>query len=383
MRGDGWVVLRVSGLSVEKLLNAAREQGIVLHALHREKNRDVTLRLAPGQEAAFRALAEEKGYAVGESRRLGPLRWGRRLRRRGGLLAGVVLAAALAVWSLGCVWQVRIENAGPYAGEVRAYLEQLGVRAGMRRSAVRLGELREKLEWRLPKVKWVRVEWAGVILRVRLEPGTPPPEGEDASAPSDVVAAEDGLLKRLTVFAGTPEAKAGDFVRAGQTLIRGEERDAEGKTVPVAARGEAIARVWVTVRSEVPLKDYASVPTGRQTERTVLRAPFFSWSLTDEPDYLTWDMERKTVAIGGAWLPVWAERETYAEVYLQPVPRNLEDVTREGEKAALLRLNQALIGDETVDKWINCSMIEGEYIIVEATAETVRDIARREEKKIP
>jgi hypothetical protein len=53
---------------------------------------------------------------------------------------------------------------------------------------------------------------------------------------------------------------------------------------------------------------------------------------------------------------------------------------REGAQAAFLALKQALITDEIVDKWINFSMIEGDNILVTATAEVHRDIGRRPTK---
>ena len=73
---------------------------------------------------------------------------------------------------------------------------------------------------------------------MRLEQGVPPPETAVLTGHADVVAAEDGVIKRLTAFAGTPAVKEGDFVRAGQVLIEGQEM---GKAVK--ARGEAAARV--------------------------------------------------------------------------------------------------------------------------------------------
>ena len=60
MERESLVRLRVSGLSAEKLLNAAREKGIVLRKISRQKNRSLLVLLPCGQEAAFRALAEEK-----------------------------------------------------------------------------------------------------------------------------------------------------------------------------------------------------------------------------------------------------------------------------------------------------------------------------------
>ena len=373
---ETWAVrFRVSGLSVEKLLNAARQQGMTFFRVKREKNRDMVIACPPQTYRVFRALAEEKGYQVGEARPVGLLGQVRRLGRRGGLIAGIGAAVVLIALALSFVWQVRVENAGPYEGEVRSYLAELGVVPGIPRVSVHLDELREKLEWRLPKVKWVRVEWAGVALRVALEEGTPPPEGEGLT-PVDVIASEDGVLKRLTTYAGTPQAQAGDLVRAGQVLIKGEERGKDGEIIPVRARGEAVARVWYSVSVRLPLTEYVSIPTGRISERRLIETPFFVWSREEAPDYLTADRERDYVTVGGAWLPVRVARERYAEVRLEKNTRDPEEVKKEGEKAAVLALNRALIHDETVDKWINFSMIEGDNIIVTATAEILRDIGR-------
>ena len=378
MRMKREVRFRVSGLSVEKLLNEARKKGIFLCGIRREKSREISATASPRAYGAFRALAEEKGYQVGPERAVGLLRLERGLLRRTGLLLGGVLAAGLLVWALGFVWQVRVENAGPYLGEVRAYLEELGVRPGIRRSRVALSDLREKLEWRLPQVKWVKTEWAGVVLRVRLEEGAPPPEIESAGEAADVVAGEDGILTRLITYAGTPQAKAGDFVRAGQVLIRGEERGEGGQPVPVKARGEAVARLWVSVRARVPGWRYASVPTGRQGEARALWTPFYTWPSHPGPDYLTADRTVRHIPVGGAWLPVVLVREEREEAALERESRSLEEMKREGAGAALSVLNRALLTDEIVDKWINCAMIEGDTMIVTATAEVLRSIGRRQ-----
>ena len=45
-------------------------------------------------------------------------------------------------------------------------------------------------------------------------------------------------------------------------------------------------------------------------------------------------------------------------------------------RAALNQLNLLAIHDETVDKWLNFSMIERDIIVVEATAEVARQIAQ-------
>ena len=376
---NGQVQFHAKGLGMEKLLNAARQQGISFSRVKREKSRSLLLRCSPKDYAAFRALAEEKGFEVSQAQPMGWLRLEKRLGKRIGLWAGALIALGLLIWALGYVWEVRVENAGAYLGEVRSFLEEQGVRPGIRRSAVSLSELRDSLAWRLPKVKWVRTEWEGVSLVVRLEEGVPPPETVSIEGAGDVVAAADGLIHRVTTYAGTPLVKAGDFVKAGQTLIRGEERGKDNEVHPVQARGEVIARQWVIVNVRMPVTETVSEPTGRTAVRRVIETPFFAWRREEEPDYLTSDISREVLPLGGAWLPVRLARETISEVSLREAPRDLEEVKREGAKAAVFGLNQAIMKDETVDKWINFSMIERDTMTVTATAEILKDIGRREQ----
>ena len=374
---NGQVQFRVKGLSAEKLLNAARQQGISFTRVKREKSRSLLLRCSPKDYAAFRALAEEKGYEVSEAQPVGFLRLEKRLGKRTGLWAGALIALGLLIWALGYVWEVRVENAGAYLGEVKTFLNELGIHPGIRRSGVHLSDLRDKLEWRLPKVKWVRAEWQGVSLVVRLEEGVPPPNVVSNEGTGNIVAASDGLIQRVTAYAGTPAVKAGDFVKTGQTLIRGEERGKDGTAHPVQARGEVIARQWISVAARVPVMETASEPTGRKTVFRVIDTPFFSWQREEEPDYLTSDREKETLPLGGVWLPVWVVRETFTEVSLHPRRRDVEEAKREGAQAAIFALNQALINEETVDKWMKFDMIEGDAITVTATAEILKDIGRR------
>ncbi len=375
MKGLLSLRFRITGLNVEKLINEARKRGLTLQRARREQNRSLTVDVSPRDCRALQALAREMGYETGQAEPLGLLLLWKRLRRRPGLWTGILIGTALLVWSMGYVWLVRVENAGPYAGEIRLYLEENGIQPGIRRSAVDLQALREGLEWRLPKVKWVRAEWAGVALRLRVEEGTPPPETAELQA-GDVVAAEDGLLKRLTVYAGTPAARPGDLVKEGQVLIRGEERGKNGATVPVRARGEAVARAWITVRLRVPAAEYASIPAGRRQERRILQTPMGSFCTEPEEDYLICETDQRTVPLGGAWLPIQLIREARTEIWLEAREKDADSLRGEGEAAALNALEKAAYPHEMVDKWINFSMIEGDYIIVTATAEIERDIGR-------
>lgn len=375
---SGKVCFRASGLSLEKLLNEAGKREIRLWQVKRLENREIEIICTQSAYQAFREMAEEKDFRLTEGKPIGMYRKICRMKKRWALALGGFCCLGLLFFSMGFFWQIKVQGAGVYEGEVRLFLKEMGVHPGMLRGSLSPALLQEKLEWRLPKVKWVQAEYSGVCLVIRLEEGVPPPLVESEGASGNVVAHEDGILSRLITYAGTPAAKAGDFVRAGQVLIRGEERGEGGEMIPVKARGEALARIWIQTSAQAPLAEIKTEPTGESTERRVLATPFFSFSFADTPDYLAWDTERKQIPLGGAWIPMYLQREVYWEAALEKGERNIEQAKAEAARAALWALQKAAENEEMVDKWIEFSMIKGDTIVATATAEFLRDIGRYE-----
>lgn len=374
---DGMQVsFRLKGLSAEKLMNEARKRGIVLLRIKRRPGRSLTACCARKDYGALRKLSEEKGYEISAPAPVGLLRRVMHLRRRWGIALGAAVGAALLMYALGFIWQIQILGAGPYEGEVQAFLRERGVHAGIRREQVDWAALRDALEWRLPAVQRVRLDAAGIVVRVLVDQGVPPPAIETAGDAGDVVADRDALVLSVVTYAGTAQVKPGDFVRAGQTLILGQEAAGAGGTIPVKARGSVTGRVWETARVRVPLTETATIPTGRIAVCRALTGPLFAWRYEEPPDYLTADVEITRLPLGGAWLPVTLVKESYREAALEKIMRNQEEVAREAEQIALRRLSEMLKNAETVDKWINFRMIEGDHMVVEAAAELWTEIGR-------
>ncbi len=360
------------GAGAEKLINAAYKRGVRLRLIRRQKDRSLTGYCRKSDAAALEAIAGETGFALEWRGGDAVFRAAAYLRFRPGLIVGAAILPLLVGFLMSFLWQVRVTNAAQYVGEVRLFLMENGVRPGRRLSELSAADLQAALEHRLPAVKWARVTLRGVVMTVDLTPGT---NRKDEAEDGDLVAAEGGLIVRVACFAGTPLVKPGEVVVPGQTLIQGRERGADGETVPVRARGEAIARVWTQARATVRLTETLSVETGREYERLLVETPFFSYAKAAPPDYLTSDVTRERTALG-AFLPVYAVRETYRELALEYVPRDEAQCRREAAEIAEFLLLRALrADDEVVDKWVDYSMIGGGSITATATAETLRDVA--------
>jgi similar to stage IV sporulation protein len=371
------VRVRVEGLSLEKLITRAAAEGIRLRRVERVTPRALLATVRGADLRALERIAETVGWRVtvqGES----ALRRSQGLLARRTMLACGVLVFLAGVWLADTrVWFVRIEGAGESAGEVRAVLEEQGARPGQPRAALDTQVIRRALERRLPRVAWVDVDLRGVTLTITCVPARMPEPAAYGGEPVDVVAARDGIVAGLTVYAGIAEVKVGDAVRRGQVLVRGEERTADGAMRPVAARAEVLSRVWYTGGARIPATENVATPTGSAAERTLLCTPWLRWSDAPPPDYAEQDVDVHRQVIGGIFVPVWVQRERYEEVTLSLAPRPQEALERESAAAAERIAREKMpFRLRILDKWVEYSMIKEDHFSAEVVLEALEDIAQ-------
>jgi similar to stage IV sporulation protein len=370
------VSFRMEGLSLERLLNLAGEQNIMLHDLTRNGLKAVEGVCVESDYAKLAELAEKRGWKLTrlKHKRLSAVRnW---LKKRLAVAVGLVICLTLAIVSMQFIWRIDILDAGPYESEVRLYLKEQNIHPGIWKRDISLQTLTSGLEWRMPKVAWVQSYYRGAALVIRCVLGVPPPGVETQGGPGDVVAQRDGILVTLLPLAGTPVCKPGDMVRAGQVLISGWERGTGKEKIPVKARGIAMARGWVGAKVRIPLDEVHSEPTGRTYVSQAIQTPYFQVGTLETPEFLQYDRTVEQWPIGGVWWPVYLRRETFEEVALTVVPRDDAEVKAEAGLAALRELSQKLgAGHEPVDKWVDYCMIEGRMLEATAIAEILADIA--------
>ena len=369
---------RISGLRLERLLESLRGQGIELYDIKRQNARSMQLSCAAAQGKQLEAMAGMLGFSVDPLPPQGWLLRLVRLRRKGIFLGCAGVAAVLLLLSLQFIWHIKITGAGVYRGEVLSFLREKQIGVGCLRRDLDLQALCNELLYRLPRVAWVRAKTTGVTLHVDITQGVPMPAVEPYGGPGDIVAARDGVIERIDVYEGKAAAKAGDTVRAGDVLIRGLENSAgRGAAREVRARGHVYARTWVQAQAVASLCETLSIPTGRSS--LVRRFCFLSARvpLDNEPEYLTDDVEIKRVPLGGCWFPLWYEEALHIESALEKTLRSRGEACAQAGEAAMRRLILMCGGsDEMIDKFLDYSMIDGETVLVTATAELRQDIGR-------
>lgn len=368
----------VEGLNLERFVRMAGERGVALSGIRRPGGRRITACAAEPALPVLTQMAEECGWRLIVGRRQGAGRMLDALAGRWLLCAGAVVAAAALLLGTQLLWRIEVTGAESYGADVRQALADMGVRPLIWRGSVDTGAIRDALEWRYPQVAWFECGWRGTTLEIRAVEGILPEEPPD-DGPCDVVAARDGIVQSIVTRAGTPVVAVGEVVRAGQVLIRGEERTAGGQTRPVAARGSVYARVWDTAQVRMSAAEIQTSYTGREQTVWTVRCPWFDLWRMEDSGFAQQDVSVRELPVGGFFLPLVLRVETRLEAEIVRVPADRARLEVEGSAAAMRKLAEIAGGkDSLVDNWVNWSMIDDEILLFAATGERIVDVARQE-----
>lgn len=370
------------GLNIEKLIQQAGKVGIQLQDVKRVSPRKLRCIMMEKDLEQLKAITEAGGWRMQTGRRIGAARAYDLMKKRVLLVAGLLVITVLLFAATTYVWHVEILDAGSYEADLHAYLQEMGVKPLVTKQSIQVDEIRNALEWRYPEAAWIEVGWRGTTLQVRMIQGRAAGETLDGAGACDLIAERDGIVTEIIPVAGTPMVKPGQIIRKGEVLIKGEERTEKGGTIPVAARGRVMARVWDAAAAKMSIMETETIYTGRTHTVVQLELPWFPLSKEQESGYAAQDVSAKVMPIGGLFIPVTMRVVTSLEANTKVKKRDLQQVQAEAEKAAMQKLREKIgFQDDLVDKWVEFSMIDSEILCAVAYGERVIDIARAEHRQ--
>lgn len=357
------LTLELFGLNLERLLRTAGENGVRLRNVRRADERTMRVTVSAAQKGKLAALCGRYGWQMTEVRADWPLRLIRTMKRRWTLGAAMLLSVFWVFVSSEMIWRVEITGAGENIAEVRRCLARENARVGRLKKRVSTDRLAAELALAVPGLSHAAARYEGSTLVVACQQAR---EGERAGVDGkgrNIVAAREGIIIRISAESGTPQVKAGQAVREGQTLIVGQERTGGGNLRACRAQGEIIARCFARGEARVRLNVTGTVETGEVRRRVILESPKSRRVVQDAEDFDRQDVSVELQPIVGLYLPVWRRVETLARTVLTPRSRSVSDARSQAQGAAEknAKLN-CPPGVEILDKWVDYSMIDDEFV---------------------
>lgn len=271
----GWVIVRVSGRDLHRILSQMALAGHRLWSVRKSDER-VEFVMDLGGLLALRRVVRQHGGTLRFGERGGAPLWWSRCRRRPFLAVGLATALWLAYGASHRIWVVDAPDSGlglAAREEIVRVAAASGLAPGTPIGRIRLKQVHARLVQALPRYSWIGINRAGVYALIRVLPAIPRPPSDLAPR---LIAAASGKIVDIEVYSGEAVVAVGDRVRKGQVLIAGTPT---GVTLPGTGASEgpgyhapAVGQVWADVTRSVkvyqPFRMTVGQPTGRSWVNT-------------------------------------------------------------------------------------------------------------------
>ena len=204
----GYVIVEVSGTTLEKFLNLALHHHIPMWDVKQEGNK---VRFKTSIEAFKRMkpdLKKSRCRVKVVGKKGFPFIANRYKKRR--LFVGGILIFVIMLWILSSfVWLVEAEGATRISSmDIIKCLEEKGYESGKLKNKMNLREAETYLLQHYPDIVWTGITYEGTRMVVRVAESVPKPEmSEKNEKPKMLVAKRDALITYIAVEKGNPRSE--------------------------------------------------------------------------------------------------------------------------------------------------------------------------------
>jgi len=262
----GYVVIEVTGFSVERFVNLAVHRGVYIWDVKNDGssvkmkvsiNGFKTLRECARKTKCKYRIVEKKGYPFVTYK----------YRKRKLFMYGTLFFVAFLYVLSSFVWVVQVEgNERIEASKILLFCEERGLKSGALKRNIDKKALEQELIINFKDISFLNIGIKGTKAVITLTETLPAKEIVDRSIPTNIIAVKDGLIDSIVASGGTPLVKAKDVVSQGDILISGEVVVKEDETGTIKeyvhAGGSVRARTFYEMNFTVPKTYYQKQYTG-------------------------------------------------------------------------------------------------------------------------
>ena len=384
----GYVMIEVSGFSVERFVNMAAFRGIYLWNIQ-PKGSAVQMNVSAKGYNLLAECAEKTGCRYEMVCLCGLPAVLKKYKKRKVLSLGILIFVGILYALSSFVWVVEVQgNERIEKQQLLKACQEAGMAPGTLKWNIHTDDITQYLLETFEDISWVSVSIDGTEALIRIVETIPKPEIIDKQTPSDLVAKKDSVIQSIITEAGTPMVQSGDVVKKGDVLISGEvvlvvgDEEEAGREY-VNARGTVLAKTWYTLEEELPLSYTEKKYTGIEKKDKSLLIGDTIINIM-QPNMEDGSYEKKhtggnQLAIGDFKLPLsWAE-ETYQQYETIQKTRTEQEAKKQLETQLKQKAEEMVQGEiENIEIQYE---VKDDTLLAKATITVIEDIAQQQKKQ--
>lgn len=277
----GYVVFKLEGLNLERVLNSVVEEGIYLWDIHKINYTTIEGKVGIKGYKELLKIVRRTGCRAKIQLKIGYPFFILKLKRKKIVAVGLIICLLLIISFTSFIWNIEIQGNNDISKkEILTCLESMGVKIGTFKYDLKTSDIKDNLLIKNDKLAWVGVEIKGTKLKIEVVEKEREPTKVDKSTPCHIIAKKDGIIEKVIAKNGDPMVKKGDIVRQNQILISGKIEREEGLLRLVHSLGEIQARTFYEKTHKIPIYRVKKIKTGRKFTKRIFKFGETSFSIS-------------------------------------------------------------------------------------------------------
>ena len=378
----GYVIIRIKGLSLERLLNLCLVNNIYLWDVDRINNVEIEASISILGYNDLEELVNKVGCRVEIKERVGLPFFLDRFKQRKALGIGVIIFFVLLGVLSSIIWKIDIIGLEQIPREeIIKELSSDGIKIGDFKKNIDEDKVQNKILEEFKYISYIQVKKKGVKLIIEIKEEEMPMEDKYNQYPSNVVAKRKGVISKIIAKEGKTVVQKGQIVKANDLLISGivDSEITEEKSL-VAAEGEVLAYTTYSDTVESPIIIKEKRETGNKyTQRGIKlkkkRIKFFGSDIPFK-DYIEVIEEKSIIDLNNIDIPIkWVEY-IYKEVEIEEVKREIDALKKASQLEAIENINKELSEESEIISKNAVFTIEDNILTTKVIIETIEDIGK-------
>ncbi len=360
----GYLLIKVSGFSVERFINLAMHRNIYLSDI-KYSNSYVTMKVSIEGFRLLKPIAKKTKCNIKILKKCGLPFLMHRYRKRKILLAGVVFFL-ISIYILSTrIWLINVEGLERvYKDDLMLFVKNEGLYISSGRNNIDKEKIKEDILNNFDDIAWVNINIKGTKATISVKETITKKELEVDDTPSNIIAKKDGIIEQIVVKTGSAVVKPYDVVKKGDILIQGTlivKEDEFGVLKSyVPSSGEVLAKTYYKFNFTIPFDYEENEPTGRKyinKRYNVFGKSFDLFGQKNKFESYNRISVYKALNLGEDYpLPFITITDTYNEIKLVTKHRSLEQAKILALKVADNKILKELAFDvNIVDKKVDLS----------------------------
>lgn len=377
----GYVIIRIEGLSLERLLNLALTNNIYLWDVKKLNNFQVEVSVSLKGLKELEELINKVGCKEEILIQNGFPFILERMKKRKMFVGGFIIFFFIIFMLSSFIWKIEINGALQTPTEdIISFLNENGVSTGTPKMAISEEDLKLLLINEYDYFSFINIKTQGVKLVIEVKEEDLPPEIVDRNYPANIVARKKGVITKVVARNGDAVVKAGQIVKKNQVLISGAMESADDSFYLVHADGEVLARTRYEATVEEQIVKKVEKETGRKIEQNGLKINKRGIKfIKDIPfdNYKEYIEEKKLINWEAIDFPIKILTYEYREVELKEIKQDIDFIKQANQIKAIEKINNEIYeGAEIVSKEV-VHNIDGNILTTTVYVEAIEEIGKK------